>query len=95
MSARSVVRWASLLLAVAGWGGSLWAWEVLGASAGADGGFVLCVAVAITFSIASVVCVVMPDQARIFALGYGAGMECAERRAGATQPPARHLAPVR
>lgn len=97
MSARTLVRWASLLLAIIGWAGALWSYLDHGVSAGVHPGFITALTVACTFSICYAVTVVMPDQARIYALGYSDGLICTTcpiRKASDPEAVVRHLTSV-
>ena len=80
---RCVVR-GSLALAVAGWVGSLWSWADHGNAAGGQAGFVMALTVACTFSMTFTVAAVMPDQSRLYAIGF---------RDGATFAEGHHVAP--
>ena len=92
--ARSLVIWSSLTLALAGWCGGAWAWIALGVAAGVHPGFILALTMACTFSVTFAITAVMPDKARLFALGFREGAEFAD----AHQPepePARRLTVAR
>ena len=88
--ARLALIWGSAGAAVLGWGLALLAWKVLGHSAGVDPGFILALCVGITATIVCAQSIVMPDQARIHALGVQAGLKLREE----SQPPDRHLRAV-
>lgn len=72
--ARSVVIYGSFALALSGWVGSGWSWLDHGQGAGTDPGFIMALSVAIAFTVTLCVATVMPDQARIYGLGYRDGV---------------------
>jgi hypothetical protein len=92
---RAVVVWSSFVLAVAGWGGSLWSWLDHGLAAGVHPGFIMALTVACTFSVTFTVAFVMPDKVRLFGLGVEEGIRLAglaqrDPEPGAREP-RRHL----
>lgn len=88
---RQVFIWASFVLAVGGWGFAGWMLGALGAPAGVDGFFVYALCVAIASTVVCCQSVVMPDQARIYAVGIERGMRMAREQ----HAPDRHLAAVK
>lgn len=71
---RSVVIWGSFVLGACGWVGAAWSWADHGYAAGVNPGFITALAVATTFSIALAVTAVMPDKARMYAMGFRDGV---------------------
>lgn len=69
--------WASFVLAICGWGGSLWSWADHGHAAGVDPGFIFALSVGITFTITACQSIVMPDKARLYAAGHRDGYAAA------------------
>jgi hypothetical protein len=94
---RAVVVWSSFVLAVAGWGGSLWSWLDHGLAAGVHPGFIMALTVACTFSVTFTVSFVMPDKVKLYGLGFAEGAAFAAAHRGDPEPGARenHLRAVR
>lgn len=88
-----IVRWSLTIttaaLAIAGWGGALLAWFILGHGAGADARFILAAGVGITSTLVWSMCVVLPDLARVYGIGHRDGYAAGQQ--AAPPPKARHL----
>lgn len=94
MSSRTIVARTSLALALGGWLGALWSWLDHGAAAGVNPGFILALSVGICFTVVHCVAVVMPDSARLYALGWidrGKQCTCFDDGEGADEDVERHL----
>lgn len=72
---RSVVIWASFILALCGWGGGLWSYLDHGFEAGVHPGFITALSVAITFTITCSHAIVMPDKVKLYGLGFRDGVQ--------------------
>ena len=61
-------------MAISGWVASGGVWLYFGVEAGVSPSFIVALSVAITFTITCCSSVVMPDQARLYGLGYRDGV---------------------
>lgn len=82
---RTVVRWASFLLGLAGWVGALWSYLDHGYSAGVHPGFITALSVGICFTIIwarAVSDYQDRDGERVYALGVRHGLDLAAQQNG-------------
>lgn len=86
---RRCVVSGSLALALLGWGIAAWRWVVGGDAMGGDAAFVMALNLAATFSVAFVVAVVLPDKARLYAIGFRDGARFAEEHHADAPEPTR------
>jgi hypothetical protein len=70
MSVRSTLALSAFFLAISGWLGALWEWLDHGTGAGVEPGFMTALMAGGTFTIVAGQMFVMPDQSRIYALGW-------------------------
>ena len=88
MPPRTWVHRSSLILAVAGWGGSMWSWLDHGHAAGVNPGFMMALSVGIAFTVVWAMCGFLPDYTRIYGVGHRDGYAAAQ--AGVEQPRRLH-----
>lgn len=75
-TARAVIIRLSAFVAIGGTVGIFWSWLDHGPLADDTAGFFVAIAAAITGTLLLGITVVMPDKARMYALGYRDGMAC-------------------
>ena len=95
----------ALSLGVFGWLGTLWSWLDHGEAATTTAGFYVALAVGVTGTLAFAITAVLPEIARMYALGWRdrENVMCsacplrkaAEEAAAAAAEPVRHQSPVR